>query len=374
VFALCGAPWLGARAAEPGALPGRSWPQADRLFHAEPRWLGGDAAYSVALTPDRTVWLFGDSFVAPGAALRRDRSRLIRNSVGVQVGSDPSRARMRLHWRQDAAGPASYFELPGGGWIWPGHGVRLREGPLAIFLWNMVDTPGVDLGFTAKGWTLCLVSNPDASPARWHLHFAPGPATAFDALPGAAVLHHDGHVYALAIRQQGPHAGTWARWRPADLLAQRTDRLQWWTLRGWRDADAVDADGLAWPLDDAGAEASVHRDRRSGRFVHAASYGFGATDIRVRTAERPEGPWSAPRAVFTPPESAAPRPFVYAAKAHPQLTTRAGGELVLTYASNSFDVNDLLRAPGTQTLYWPRFVRVPLDAITAGAHAPAQPR
>ena len=35
-------------------------------------WLGGDAAYSVPLSPGRTLWLFGDTFIgAPTATSAR---------------------------------------------------------------------------------------------------------------------------------------------------------------------------------------------------------------------------------------------------------------------------------------------------------------
>jgi hypothetical protein len=31
-------------------------------------WLGGDAAYSIPIAPDTSLWLFGDSFVRSGPA------------------------------------------------------------------------------------------------------------------------------------------------------------------------------------------------------------------------------------------------------------------------------------------------------------------
>jgi hypothetical protein len=46
------------------AQTGSSCPEADRLFHSDPRWLGADAAFSIDLGGGRVWWLFGDSFVA----------------------------------------------------------------------------------------------------------------------------------------------------------------------------------------------------------------------------------------------------------------------------------------------------------------------
>jgi len=57
------------------------WPEADRLFHSDPHWLGADAAFSVDLGLGRVLWLFGDSFVAskPGQTRRQHGWRAIRS-------------------------------------------------------------------------------------------------------------------------------------------------------------------------------------------------------------------------------------------------------------------------------------------------------
>lgn len=128
--------------------------------------------------------------------------------------------------------------------------------------------------------------------------------------------------------------------------------------RGWVAQGSLDGDPHE-VMSDAGPECSLHFDATIGRWVHVASRGFGATTIGVRVAERIEGPYSGVADAFTPPESKADDPFVYAAKAHPQLDT--GGEgLAVTYATNSFELGDLFTAEGA-ALYWPRFVRVQID-------------
>src|SRR4051812_32924952 len=93
---ICGV-LLGACADAPGALTGHGQRllAADVLFHQEPRWLGGDGAYTIDLGDDRTLWLFGDSFVATSAAHVRTESTIVRNSVAVMTGTDPSSASMQ---------------------------------------------------------------------------------------------------------------------------------------------------------------------------------------------------------------------------------------------------------------------------------------
>ena len=77
----------------------------------------------------------------------------------------------------------------------------------------------------------------------------------------------------------------------------------------------------------------------------------------MHTARAATGPWSAAMDVFTPPESKAMKPFVYAAKAHPEVDAGAGW-LAVSYAANSFSFGDLFSEEGQRQLYWPRFCRV----------------
>jgi hypothetical protein len=137
-------------------------------------------------------------------------------------------------------------------------------------------------------------------------------------------------------------------------------KAEWWAgdARGWVPVSMLGKDGPAIVLDDAGSECSIHWDQRTGSFIHVASYGFGASEIGMRTAPAITGPWSTPAFVYRPPESDRPRPFVYAAKAHPELIGPEPEDLVVTYATNSFAFADLLTKQGEQTLYWPRFVTI----------------
>src|SRR5258708_19370285 len=65
------------------------WPEADAIFHRDPRWLGADAAFTVALGGDRILWLFGDTFVATSAANVRAQSQMVRTTVPVQPPAHP---------------------------------------------------------------------------------------------------------------------------------------------------------------------------------------------------------------------------------------------------------------------------------------------
>ena len=352
-------PTAGGAPAETGVptMAAEAWPAADALFHRDPRWRGGDAAYSVPLGNDRVLWLFGDSFIATGAAPGRRASRMVRNSIAIQRGLDPSTASMTFGWRTDSTGPASFFPEDGDRWYWPGHGIRIGRA-LVLFLLRIRSTPGEGLGFRADGWRVALIESPDARPSDWTVRILPPPAGPDSMVVGTATWREGPDVVALAIREPGDHSGYLVRWPAEDLARGRLDGARWWAgdSAGWVGARALRGRPEV-VIEDAGSECSLHRDRRTGKQVHVRTIGFGASEIGVSFAARPQGPWSRTTSVFRPPESDRKDAFVYAGKGHPQL---AGADLVLTYAANTFAPFEVLVAD--TTLYWPRFVRLRLGA------------
>ncbi len=334
---------------------GRAWPEADALFHrGDPRWLGADAAHSVDLGGGRVLWLFGDSFIATSAALTRSAARIVRNTVAIQDGRDPLLASFAPVWRTDGtAAPAPFFAGVGDRWHWPGGGVRLADGRLVIFLGVFRPTPGQGLGFAADGWRIAIVDDPTGAPASWVVRYVDPPLAGFGAVPGAAVAVVGDHVVALATAPGGSHVTYLARWSQAALGAGQLDAVEWWDGVAWSPG-GVPAAGFA----DGTTEASLHHDPVLDRWLVVASRGFGATTVAVRDAPTVEGAWSMPTSVFTPPESAAVRPFVYAGKAHPELIAPG---LAVTYVANSFTFADLFTPDGQRDLYWPRFALVTLE-------------
>src|SRR5437588_10715059 len=59
----------------------------DALFQSTDGWIGADGAYSVALSPRRTLWLFSDTWVGKVRDGRRTDATIVNNTVGVQEGS-----------------------------------------------------------------------------------------------------------------------------------------------------------------------------------------------------------------------------------------------------------------------------------------------
>ncbi len=347
---LCG----GVTAASDGA--------ADSLFRRDPTFLGADGAYSVTLGNGRVLWMFGDSFVAKNGSKSRRDAFFVRNTVAVQTGLDPAGASLQYFWRGNASAPASFVPEASPLWYWP-MGGALVQGRLVLFY--VAEKPGTGaLGFEAAGNRVMTVDDPSGPPNGWVLVDRPFPMPKTFGLTLLAPFVDADTLYVYAIREPGDHSVSVAKVRVVDAaLGDFTKTLWWCAERGWRDATDVGAGpAVVFPsgtATDNPTELSVAR-RPDGTYVAIHSIGFGATKLAIRTATLPQGPWSDPCPFFTPPESNAPKAFVYAGKGHAELD---GADLTATYVANSFDDQKLLDDP---SLYFPRFVRASLKPKDAG--------
>lgn len=339
----------------PTAAP---WPEADELFRRDDRWLGSDDAYSVPLGGDRTLWLFGDTFLGPRST-GRAAAGFVANTVAVQTGLDPATAALQRWPLEPESGPMFASDVDGE-WLWPLDGVRLGSA-LLLFLMRVrssrPDLPSGDSAWDAEGslgffevvgTAARLVDDPDAALPQWR------PVD-------VAVPPSNGAILGTALLADGEHLLTWAyrageallaRWPVAQAAVGALMAPQWWCgRRGWDDDVALAvavADGLP-------TEFTVHRHPTGALVLTCVTDPIGHGVVDVRVAARPEGPWSDPVEVYRPPEAGRPDTICYAGKAHPEL---AGGGLVVTYATIRLTRTATL---ADESVYVPRFSRVDLD-------------
>ena len=392
------------------------WPEADALFHQDPGWRGADAAYSVALSGDRTLWLFGDTFLGPD----RRTAALVHNTIGVQDGPDPTVARLVTHHGGTAEAPTPFFPTQPGSWLWPMDCARTDAGVVVFFMQvrsARPDLPTVVDAWRAEGsltffevfdWTARLIRNPDDPVAEWEVVELATPAAVDRVVPGPGAVAHEGHLYAFGWRDghelrpgrlrrtpryrgfRTPRRAFVARW-PVALLEQGLLDPQWWDGSQWQ----ADQGRALAVIDDPATEFTVHRDGdgfvlvdtlgwlagvdrvgwlaplrvlkrlpRVGRLLTAL--GLLRVSLTVRRAPAPQGPWTRPVRVFAP--QVARDVLVYAGKAHPQLS---GPGLVCTYAQIALKADRTLDDDG---LYYPRFVTVPSALASGrGGQRPAPP-
>jgi hypothetical protein len=380
-------PASAADSASSGGVPNTTpWPEAAARFRSGGAWLGGDGAYSIELGPRRILWLFADTFIDP----RADGSRVngpnffIHNSVAIQSGTDEasardlSRASLSFSWGHGADGmPSSFFQdiNAAGRWIWPLAGLRLPDGKLLLFRMEIVSSPG-GFGFAVDSWDALAIDDADEAPDHWHPR-AIAPATKrFGKLVGSSVIAHGGYVYAYAVNNQGQdHAIFLARWALERLHGLPEGALrdpEWFTAAGFVPESALfEGAEPAALFRDGQVEFSVHYERERKRFVQIQMQGLfiseASTRIGMRTATRPEGPWSPLAAFYRPGESALTNAgdlAAYAAKAHPE---QRGADLVLTYV-----VNDVKHPTPPDAVYYPEPLRLRYRPAAvsgdAGAH------
>jgi hypothetical protein len=289
----------------------------------------------VDLGGERTLWLFGDTFLARAPGGGTGDALFLRNTVAVQTGRDPSHALMAFSWGvDDDGGPRSFVDQDGKDWFWPGGGARI--GDALVLFYGRIRTPeGDPSGFESAGWRAIVVDDPNDPPSAWTMRDATIPDT-FGIYPGTAVVLLDDHLYAYAEKGDIFHDVYLVRWAAADAAKGDLASPEWWCGESWGGACAPSV-----VVPNGAPELSVQPGGALAPFVMVQTEGIGSDTLALRTAPSLVGPWSGPQTFFRPPESRDGSTDVYAGKAHPGLV---GADLVATYVPAD--------------AYHPRFVRV----------------
>ena len=340
--------------------PAQAIPELNTRFTATNGWIGADGDYTVALSPTRTLWLFSDTWVGRIRDGHRTHATLVNNTLALQDGVGTN-AKVQFIIRHDPDGKPTAFLTPADrhGWFWP-QSAACQNNQLYLFLAQIEKsgTGGV-FGFRQTGEWLGLVTNPLAPPLEWHIARQKLPCTRFtpdrQITFGAATLVAGDYLYIY-----GTDEDTRPATRDRHLILARAPLDAIADLTAWRyyshdrwTNDFHDCTRLANQL---ATECSVTRLPQSAQYVLVYTDRGFSPKIMARTAPTPWGEWSAPSVLYECPEMGREKNFfTYAAKAHPELTD--GPELILTYAVNSFDFWQVAK---DATLYWPRFLRIPL--------------
>lgn len=333
-----------------------SWPAADSLFHQDPRFRGGDGAYSIDLGQGRILWLMGDSFIASRDNLRRNNSTMIRNCVAVQDGLNPAKAKMRFTWSYDGTTPASFFKESGMNWFWPGHGTMIGD-RLLIFLMKIGPSNSV-LGFHSVGWNAVLVENPAEIPRLWNMRLLHGLPNSWNILVGSASVFLNGdYLYAYSAEDTGPRGAYLVRFSRDEAYLGDLSKPHWWDpdRQQWKLQSEI-MDKPISLFENAPTEFTIHFSPTMRKWIQFQINGFGGAPIISRSASNMTGPWKKGDLEFYPQEATTQGVLIYAAKAHPAL--EGSVNLVLTYASNLLDFKKLLEE---ERFYYPRFLKLQWD-------------
>lgn len=330
-------------------------PRADltAAFVRTSGWTGSDCAYSISLGPKRSLWLFGDTWIGKVENGRREGARMINNSAAWQQRDDLTK--LEFFWNENKDGPFALLKPDRKDeWYWPGDGAII-DGALYLFVHVIrhkeQGAPGFQFDWFAD--ELLRIANPNDPPTKWrieHRHlsndFKWGVACAAD----AEFLY----AYSLFNAKQRPLEAPVAVARIAHATLKKFDKLDWEVLNSsgrW-----VSKLSEAAPIiRDGASEMTVQRIRGIDGFVMTYMPLGLSTDIVVRHAAKPEGPWSAPLKVYQCPKQEK-GVFMYAAKGHAELGTK-DGQMIVTYCRNIGDLSEHVKRP---TLYAPQVIEVNL--------------
>lgn len=328
-------------------------PELNAQFRTTNGWTGADGAYSIPLSGNKTLWLFSDTWVGKVKDGKRIEPKMINNSIAIQQhGKAP-----QFIYRTNLAGAAkSFIEAEDKrGFYWLFHGTQTRDG-LFFFLRQVeIINPNSVFGFRGFSTSLAHIKNPKDDPLKWRIEQIKFPFAdyqdKYSTVFGAAVMKDKGYVYVYGNRS-APEK------KDKGMILARVPEKKFASFDEWRfysDGEWKTDFKSSTPIcDEAPSEASVSYWPALKKYVFVHAIGIWGK-IGLRTADSPEGPWSEPTIIYECPEMKYPsKVFCYAGKAHPQLS-RKRDELIVTYASNSYDVWEVIK---DARLYYPHFLRV----------------
>ncbi|MCF8229124.1 MAG: T9SS type A sorting domain-containing protein [Bacteroidales bacterium] len=308
-------------------------------------WIAGDATYSIELPDDKTLWLFGDSFIGtamPDSSIALG-AHMIRNCAVLQHGDS-----LQAFFNGTFEDPEDFVltPQPDSSWFWPEHGI-LENDTLKIFMSEFIEGEG------APGWNFEYHN-------AYLVYFTyPGiELTKMELIPyyqqnevryGNQVLAGENYNYIYGRKSLSGNV-------PYIHIAR--------VPVGNLGVDWEFYDGSSW-TNDASQSARISFESVSQQyavFSHQDKYvlltqqiWLGA-EIYTLTADQPEGPWDNKQHVYTTPYPF-PDMFTYNAFAHPQFNEN--NELLVSYNSNG----DFWEIFKNVELYRPKFIRIPFELI-----------
>ena len=350
------------------------WLAADALFKQSPYWRGSDDAYSIKLGKDRVLWLFGDTLISNKSKIvsrSPEHIKMLRNTVGIQLGLNPISATMKYYWNEnnDISNPKPFFKSPyiaKENWLWPGDCALLPDGKtLVIFFMDMMPT-NTGFHFDVAGYQVAVIKNSNNSPDKWDVKWVKNVSEYCNLkilLGSGGVLVDDDYLYAYGFSNNEKIKGiTLARWS-LELFEQSGANLsnpQWWVGSNiqWKEEKQLGSMLPAMLWDKQQVEFTVTKVDL-GLYVMFQAYpqnGFiGNANMVYRVSRALTGPWSNQIVLYEKLYRDIPCPediMIYAGKYHPELT---GAGFVFTYATNTTNPNTLWN---WSNIYYPRFLKI----------------
>jgi len=327
-------------------------------------WYGGDGAYSIQLDNQRTLWLFGDTFVSDDMR-REDRIGMdvvMGNTLAVSSCPANRKFSIRYFLKKKNSKFVPFFgenEI-----LWP-QDPFIVHGTLYVPLLAIETLPDAPAPFNFKiaGHKIARVIDfSDADPRKWPVDYRDWTSalpSGIEALATTSVVH-ERHVYFFPLYRykkdrKEVHGNILAR-LPADRLENPAGAFEYLQRDGtWLRELLPDKVKIIFNAPVSELSVRYHRQHQKWLAVYLSPADRGRT-LFMQAAETLEGPWGGPEPVM---ESVAeldpagrlysPYTFCYAGKEHLQFSQDKN--LIVTYVCNSSEDPNLLSGFLRQNLF-----------------------
>jgi len=310
-------------------------------------WIAGDATFSVALPGQKTLWLFGDSFIG---TVKPDNSiasgaKMIRNCAVLQDGDS-----MAALFGGTFQNPVSFVTSTNDNadWYWPEHGL-IENDTLKIFFSEFVLASGAaGFNFKYKAAIVARFTYPDIALVDiTKLPYYDTNGVCY----GNSVLVENGYTYIFGRKEYDtiyhipyPHI---ARVPVGNILAP----WEFYNGSGWS-ADPSETQKIS----SVAVSQQYGVFKMNNKYVVINQEIWFSTKIYSYTSSKIEGPWNNKNLLYNTPILFA-NTFTYNAFPHPQFNE--DNKLLISYNSNG-NFTDIFT---NVEVYRPRFIRVPFTMI-----------
>ena len=330
------------------------FPRAQCLpsFSDKDGWYGGDGAYSIRLDDKRTLWLFGDTFVAEENG-RKDRvgmDVILGTTLAISTCSASGQFNIKYYIQKENGKFVS--SLGENEWLWPQDPFIVNDTLyIPLLAVKALSKDHAPFNFKIIGHKIAVIKNFEAdNPHEWQIDYLditksiPPEVTA---LATTAIVYQN-HVYFYPLCKFSNGAAVF----PGNVLARvSADKLnrQLWQIEYYNKDGKwdkkLDARQIKIMFADSLSELSVRYRPNENKWmaVYASTKDKGSK-ILYQEAQNLEGPWDEPKILIKNiPEVYEQSPlydkntFCYAGKEHIQFSREKN--IVATYVCNSLEAD-----------------------------------
>ncbi len=318
------------------------------VFPDKDGWYGGDGAYSIKLDKERTLWLFGDTFVSCNR-WREDRINMdvvLGTTLAVSSCSADNKFKIKYYLEQKNEKYVSSFGEDA--WLWPQDPFIINNVLyIPLIAIEPTNNAGEVFNFKISGHKFARVRDFSAAdPRAWSYDYVD--LTSFlspeiSAFAATSIVHNN-YVYFypfyVNMKDNLSIFGNILARISSDKIDHPQDAIEYYTKEGlWE--KVLKPENVKVVLDAGVSELSVryHDADKKWIAVYMTIQNKG-NQLLYQTADQPEGPWSKPKALDVKVPELDPKSplydkgnFCYAGKEHSEFSRDKN--LVVTYVCNS---------------------------------------